>query len=134
MERVGFSRRHPREHFSPITLSYIHPMLRPPILALILSTSLLAQSSGAAAAHDYRVAHEQQILQEFTTLLAIPNVASDKPNIQLNADASRRRSSNVTSTHNNSQPLAPTRSSTAKSKRRARNTPSSSTPTTTDSP
>jgi acetylornithine deacetylase/succinyl-diaminopimelate desuccinylase-like protein len=61
-------------------------MLRPLILALILSTSLLAQSS-AAAAHDYHVAHEQQILQEFTTLLAIPNVASDKPNIQRNADA-----------------------------------------------
>src|SRR5215469_17883915 len=61
-------------------------MLRLLILALILSTSLFAQSPGIAA-HDYRVAHEQQILHEFTNLLAIPNVASDKPNIQRNADA-----------------------------------------------
>src|SRR5215469_15275471 len=61
-------------------------MLRLLILALILSTSLFAQSPGIAA-HDYRVAHEQEILEEFSTLLAIPNVASDKPNIQRNADA-----------------------------------------------
>src|SRR6516165_559227 len=68
-------------------MSYIFPMHhRYPILALILSTTLFAQSP-ATAAHDYRVAHEQQILEEFTTLLAIPNVASDKPNIQRNADA-----------------------------------------------
>jgi acetylornithine deacetylase/succinyl-diaminopimelate desuccinylase-like protein len=56
------------------------------MLAFMLSPSLFAQSP-VIAAHDYRIAHEQQILQEFTTLLAIPNVASDKPNIQRNADA-----------------------------------------------
>jgi len=33
------------------------------------------------------VAHEQQILQEFTELLSIPNVASDSANIRRNADA-----------------------------------------------
>ena len=49
------------------------------MLAFMLSPSLFAQSP-VIAAHDYRIAHEQQILQEFTTLLAIPNVASDKPN------------------------------------------------------
>src|ERR1044071_4077174 len=31
--------------------------------------------------------HEREILAEFETLLAIPNLASDAPNIQLNADA-----------------------------------------------
>ncbi|HET6976712.1 MAG TPA: M20/M25/M40 family metallo-hydrolase [Pyrinomonadaceae bacterium] len=34
---------------------------------------------------DYRKANEQQILKEFTTLLAIPNVASDTQNIRRNA-------------------------------------------------
>ena len=33
------------------------------------------------------MAHEQQILQEFTELLSIPNVASDSANIRRNADA-----------------------------------------------
>lgn len=35
--------------------------------------------------HDYRVAHEQAILEELTDFLAIPNVASDTPNIEKNA-------------------------------------------------
>jgi len=39
------------------------------------------------AAHRWRVAHEQQILQEFTALLSIPNVSSDTSNIRRNADA-----------------------------------------------
>ena len=34
---------------------------------------------------DYRRAHERQILDEFTRLLAIPNVASDRENIRRNA-------------------------------------------------
>jgi acetylornithine deacetylase/succinyl-diaminopimelate desuccinylase-like protein len=34
---------------------------------------------------DYRRAHERQILDEFTRLLAIPNVASDRENIRKNA-------------------------------------------------
>src|SRR5437899_9129885 len=41
----------------------------------------LAQSS----IRDYRRAHEHQILGEFTRLLAIPNVASDRENIRSNA-------------------------------------------------
>lgn len=56
------------------------------IAIILLSTALLAQSPKDAA-HAWRTAHEQQILQEFTALLAIPNVASDKPNIQRNAEA-----------------------------------------------
>jgi acetylornithine deacetylase/succinyl-diaminopimelate desuccinylase-like protein len=39
------------------------------------------------AAHRWRVEHEQQILQEFSALLAIPDVASDSANIRRNADA-----------------------------------------------
>ena len=34
---------------------------------------------------DYRRAHERQIIDEFTRLLAIPNVASDRENIRRNA-------------------------------------------------
>ena len=34
---------------------------------------------------DYRRAHERQILDEFTRLLAVPNVASDRENIRKNA-------------------------------------------------
>ena len=53
---------------------------------LILSCAVLAQSPKDAA-HAWRTAHETQILKEFTDLLAIPNVASDKNNIRRNADA-----------------------------------------------
>jgi acetylornithine deacetylase/succinyl-diaminopimelate desuccinylase-like protein len=43
--------------------------------------------SAAAQSHvrGYRRAHERQILDEFTRLLAIPNIASDTPNIRRNA-------------------------------------------------
>jgi acetylornithine deacetylase/succinyl-diaminopimelate desuccinylase-like protein len=46
---------------------------------------ILAQTPKQAA-DQWRAAHEQQLLGEFTALLAIPNVASDKANIQRNAD------------------------------------------------
>ncbi len=39
--------------------------------------------------HDYRVAHETQILDEFVAFLSIPNLASDAPNIEKNAEAIR---------------------------------------------
>jgi acetylornithine deacetylase/succinyl-diaminopimelate desuccinylase-like protein len=46
---------------------------------------------GAAAVREkvraYRVAHEAAILAELRQLLALPNLASDKPNIEKNADA-----------------------------------------------
>src|SRR5215471_7162574 len=41
---------------------------------------------GQDSVREYRRAHERQILQEFTTLLAIPNVASDRENIRRNAE------------------------------------------------
>src|SRR5438552_3428669 len=51
------------------------------VLALSFHTAV-AQSS----IRDYRRAHERQILAEFTQLVAIPNVASDAPNIRRNAE------------------------------------------------
>ena len=43
----------------------------------------------ATAVREYRVAHEQPIIQELVDLLAIPNIASDEPNIRRNADRLR---------------------------------------------
>jgi acetylornithine deacetylase/succinyl-diaminopimelate desuccinylase-like protein len=54
--------------------------------AILLSSALLSAQTPADAARQWRVAHEQQILQEFTNLLSIPNVASDTVNIRRNAD------------------------------------------------
>lgn len=50
------------------------------------STICLAADPAADAARQWRTAHETDILKEFTSLLAIPNVASDTPNIRRNAD------------------------------------------------
>jgi acetylornithine deacetylase/succinyl-diaminopimelate desuccinylase-like protein len=63
---------------------------------LMISTRKLIQAVGIIAAavtvafgqssvRDYRRAHERQILDEFTRLLAIPNIASDRENIRKNA-------------------------------------------------
>src|SRR5438128_12671657 len=53
------------------------------LLIVVVSTVVaFAQTS----TRDYRRAHERQILDEFTRLLAIPNVASDRPNIRRNAE------------------------------------------------
>lgn len=62
------------------------------LLRLVLVAILLAMSSacyGVAAqqskVRDYRIANEHRILEEFVTLLSIPNVASDHVNIRRNA-------------------------------------------------
>ena len=55
-------------------------------VVLIFTCFVVAQSPKDAA-HQWRTTHEQQILAEFTQLLAIPNVASDRDNIRRNADA-----------------------------------------------
>jgi len=60
------------------------------LAVLLAACGALAQAqpnTAAAAAHRWRVAHEQAILAEFTELLAIPNIASDLPNIRRNAAA-----------------------------------------------
>src|ERR1044072_146852 len=59
-------------------------MLRTLLLSLLLPVSLFAQTTPDKV-REYRRANEHQILQEFTTLLAIPNVASDVVNIRTNA-------------------------------------------------
>jgi acetylornithine deacetylase/succinyl-diaminopimelate desuccinylase-like protein len=64
-------------------------MIKPRVSALIiitLSLQLARPSFSQNRAREYRRTHERQILSEFTRLLAIPNVASDKPNIRRNAE------------------------------------------------
>lgn len=58
-------------------------MLRRLLLLTLLPVSLFAQTQEKV--REYRRANEHQILKEFTTLLAIPNVASDTQNIRRNA-------------------------------------------------
>jgi acetylornithine deacetylase/succinyl-diaminopimelate desuccinylase-like protein len=58
-----------------------------PALAIILATVTVAV--GQNPIRDYRRAHERQILDEFTRLLAIPNVAADPENIRRNAEVIR---------------------------------------------
>ena len=41
----------------------------------------------ALAARQWRQLHERAIIDEFVSLLAIPNIASDRANIQRNAEA-----------------------------------------------
>src|SRR4051812_26155028 len=63
--------------------------VRSVLLLLILPTALLAAdpSSVAKQASKWRAQHEREILQEFSALLAIPDLASDTPNIRRNAAA-----------------------------------------------
>src|SRR3954462_4290 len=57
---------------------------------LVVTGSLLAETpSGAKATKTWRTNHEREILAEFSDLLGIPNLASDKSNIQRNAEAIR---------------------------------------------
>jgi len=57
------------------------------LVAILFTSAILFAQTSKDAAQQWRTAHEQQILQEFTDLLSIPNVASDKTNIQRNAEA-----------------------------------------------
>ncbi len=57
-------------------------------LTIWLACGALFATNAATVARQsnaWRAQHEQQILQEFSDLLAIPNLASDGPNIQRNA-------------------------------------------------
>lgn len=54
--------------------------------ALFVAPIIVFGQTPKQAAGQWRAAHEQQILQEFTALLSIPNVASDTTNIQRNAE------------------------------------------------
>ena len=59
-------------------------MLRILLLLVLLPSSILAQTTQDKV-REYRRANERRLLNEFTTLLAIPNVASDTENIRKNA-------------------------------------------------
>lgn len=59
-------------------------MMRPLLLLALLPFSTFAQTTQEKV-REYRKANEHQILKEFTTLLSIPNVASDTQNIRRNA-------------------------------------------------
>lgn len=52
---------------------------------LLLTATVSAQISPAAAAKSYRQTHEHVIIDEYIALLSLPNVASDAPNIRRNA-------------------------------------------------
>jgi acetylornithine deacetylase/succinyl-diaminopimelate desuccinylase-like protein len=62
-------------------------------LAVVLAASLafpafgLSPADAASKARAFRKAHEAAILEEFTSFLAIPNLASDRTNIERNAAA-----------------------------------------------
>nr|MDQ3804126.1 peptidase M20 [Acidobacteriota bacterium] len=59
-------------------------------LAFVLLASPLAPAqipNRAGGVREYVQAHQHEILREFIDLLAIPNVASDRPNIRRNASA-----------------------------------------------
>ena len=54
-------------------------------LWLVLIATCCTLGFGQSGVREYRRAHERQILDEFTRLLAIPNIASDTENIRRNA-------------------------------------------------
>ena len=58
------------------------------LVALLAPGEARAQDNAAAvAARSWRQGHERAILDEFVALLRLPNVSSDRANIQRNADA-----------------------------------------------
>src|SRR6266849_8756987 len=63
---------------------YFRTLIRSLSVAAMLVLSLHAGFSQSPV-RDYRRAHERQILDEFTRLLAIPHIASDRENIRKNA-------------------------------------------------
>ncbi|HET7456010.1 MAG TPA: M20/M25/M40 family metallo-hydrolase, partial [Gemmatimonadaceae bacterium] len=57
------------------------------LLFALVGVAPAAHAQSGSPARRWREAHEQEILREFTALLAIPNVARDSANIRRNADA-----------------------------------------------
>jgi len=64
----------------------IHQLIVSAVILCMISKQGAAQTA-TSAAREWRQAHQAEILQEFTALLSIPNVASDSENIRRNADA-----------------------------------------------
>ena len=58
------------------------------LLAAVAAPALaLPPHEAASAARDWRAKHEQQIVDELSAFVAIPNLASDRENIEHNAAA-----------------------------------------------
>ncbi len=57
------------------------------LLALLAAVASAQTNPASLAAHQWRTQHERQILDEFLAFLAIPNLSSDRPNIERNAQA-----------------------------------------------
>jgi acetylornithine deacetylase/succinyl-diaminopimelate desuccinylase-like protein len=62
-----------------LKLSYLAAFL------FCLATAIAAQTPPKAA-HEYTAAHRAELVQQFSELLSIPNVAADPPNLKRNAD------------------------------------------------
>jgi acetylornithine deacetylase/succinyl-diaminopimelate desuccinylase-like protein len=57
------------------------------LILLLFCAAAVAQTNPAArAARDWRVSHERAIMDEYVTLLAIPDIATDRAGIQRNAE------------------------------------------------
>jgi acetylornithine deacetylase/succinyl-diaminopimelate desuccinylase-like protein len=56
------------------------------LISILVLACCAAAQTAPQAAREWTAAHRQQILEQFTSLLAIPNVASDTANIVLNAE------------------------------------------------
>jgi acetylornithine deacetylase/succinyl-diaminopimelate desuccinylase-like protein len=56
------------------------------LVALLVPSTLFAQTATQDKVRAYRRANEHKIVGEFLSLLSIPNVASDNPNIRKNAE------------------------------------------------
>ena len=54
--------------------------------AAVLVAPLAAQQAGVAAVRQWRTQHEPQVMRDLFDLLAVPNVATNKTDIQRNAD------------------------------------------------
>jgi acetylornithine deacetylase/succinyl-diaminopimelate desuccinylase-like protein len=57
------------------------------LLVLLYPAAFFGQSSTQDKVRNYRRTNEHKIVNEFLSLLAIPNIASDNPNIRKNAEA-----------------------------------------------
>ncbi len=53
---------------------------------VVLASSTLQAQNPVEAAHGWRIQHQSEILQGFTALLSIPNIAADPANLRRNAD------------------------------------------------
>ncbi|HWC98049.1 MAG TPA: M20/M25/M40 family metallo-hydrolase [Candidatus Sulfopaludibacter sp.] len=55
-------------------------------VALLLAAAALAQGQDRAAIERWVAGHQRQVMTEFTELLSIPDVGTDRPNIRRNAE------------------------------------------------